>query len=147
MKIILNFLAVILLLALIAAPIHFARNFAQVAGVKSESKFLIVSQAARFPGMKLVQEGEKYQISFTKQGSSQAFLGILIINNPTENSQTYRLEVTAGSAKPFFGEDLDNQIQKISLPSTASVPISLFSGPQDPAESQLVEFRLIAEGE
>src|SRR3989338_9179561 len=90
----LNFSAVVLLVALIATPIYFARNFAKVAGVKSESKYLIVSQIEKFPNMTFSQNGDNYQISFNKLGPSQAFLVILIVNNPTNSTQTYRLDST-----------------------------------------------------
>ena len=140
LKITLNFLAVVLLISLIATPFLFARNFAKVAGVKSESRFLVVSQVEKFPGMEFSQEADHYQISFTNLGSSQAFLGVLIVNNPTEKAQYYSLEVTLGQASVFFGEDLDNQVSAISIPSSASVPISLYSG--DTTEVQSVEFTI-----
>ena len=146
LKITLNFLAVVLLISLIATPLYFARNFAKVAGVKSESKYLIVSQIEKFPNMTFSQNGDNYQISFNKLGPSQAFLGILIVNNPTKNTQTYRIE-TAGSATLFFGEDLKNQQTQISVPASASVPVSLFSGPEATAESQTVDFQITAESE
>lgn len=146
LKITLNFSAVVLLLALIATPIYFARNFAKVAGVKSASKFLIVSQIEKFPNMKLTQTADKYTISFTKLGSSQAFLGILVVNNPTNSFQTYRLDTT-GSQGLFFGEDLKNQQTQISVPASASVPVSLYSGEEATAASQTVEFRIIADNE
>lgn len=136
-----NFSAVVLLVALISTPIYFARNFAKVAGVKSESKYLIVSQVEKFPLMRFEQVGDRYQISFSKQGLSQAFLGVLIINNPTQLTQTYALEVTSGQAKPFFGEDLNNQLTQISLPKTVSVSVSIFSDTQT-AANQMVEFRI-----
>lgn len=142
-----NFSAVVLLLALIALPIYFARNFAKVAGVKSESKFLVVSQIERFPNLTFAQSGDLYKITFTKQDPSQAYIGVLILNNPTENTQTYKLEVASGSAKPFFGEDLDNQLTQIFLPSTVSVPISLHSGPESTSESQITEFKVTADNE
>ncbi len=146
LKITLNFLAVVLLISLIATPLYFARNFAKVAGIKSESKFLVVSQIEKFPNMKLTQTADKYTISFTKLGSPQAFLGILIINNPTKNTQTYRLD-SSGAVELFFGEDLKNQQSRISVPASASVPISLFSGEEATAASQTAEFRITAESE
>ena len=139
LKITLNFSAVVLLVALIATPIYFARNFAKVAGVKSESKYLIVSQIEKFPNMTFSQNGDNYQISFNKLGQSQAFLGILIVNNPTNSTQTYRLDST-GSAKLFFGEDLKNQQSQISVPASASVPVSLYSESAD--LSQTIEFTI-----
>ena len=135
-------MAVVLLIGLIATPFYFARNFARVAGVKSQSQFLVVSQVEKFPEMILSQEADRYQITFTKLGPSQAYLGVLIINNPTNQTQTYDLKVTSGSAQVFFGEDLNNQLTQISTPSQASVPVSLFSGQDVWSENQAVEFVL-----
>lgn len=140
-KITLNFLAVILLISLVATPLYFARNFAKVAGVKSESKFLVVSQVEKFPGMIFIQDGDNYKVSFIKQGTSQAYLGILIINNPTQHTQTYRIE-TNGSAELFFGEDLNYRQTQISVPASASVPVSLFSDEESTAEAQTVKFTI-----
>ena len=139
----LNFSAVVLLISLIATPIYFARNFAKVAGVKSESKYLIVSQIEKFPNMTFSQNGDNYQISFNKLGPSQAFLGILIVNNPTNSTQTYKVEVTDGQAELFFGEDIGQREDQISLPSTASVPVSVYSGEEATAASQTVGFGII----
>jgi hypothetical protein len=143
LKITTNFLAVILLISLIATPFLFARNFAKVAGVKSESKFLVISQVEEFPSMTFSQFQDKYAISFTKLGPSQAYLGVLIVNNPTKDTQTYTLQKVSGYAQPFFGEDPENQLTKISVPSTASAPISLLSGEEAITASQKVEFRII----
>ena len=145
LKITLNFSAVILLIALIATPFLFAKNFAQVAGVKSESQYLVVSQVEKFPGMKLTQEADSYQISFEKLGSSQAYLGVLIINNPTQETKTYSLKITQGSAKVFFGEDLDNLTTQITVPSGASVPVSLISSQEASSASQAVEYKINVE--
>lgn len=140
-----NIVAVILLVSLIAAPIYFAKNFTNVAGVTSQSQYLIVSQVEKFPGMTFAQSGNRYQISFNKLAPSQAYLAILVITNPTETTQTYTLEASSGQTKPFFGQDINNQLIELSLPSGASVPISLFSE-GDPA-AQSVEFRIIANSE
>lgn len=142
LKITLNFLAVVLLISLIATPLYFARNFAKVAGVKSQSKYLLVSQIEKFPNMALAQKADRYLIAFEKLGPSQAFLGILIVNNPTNSTHTYKVEVTDGQAELFFGEDIGQREDQISLPSTASVPVSLYSGEEDTAASQTVEFRI-----
>ena len=131
-----------LLISLIATPFLFARNFAKVAGVKSESRFLVVSQVEKFPGMEFFQEADHYQISFTKLGPSQAFLGVLIINNPTNRTQSYSLAVTSGQTRVFFGEDLDNPLTQISIPSSASVPMSIYSSQETLGESQIVEFTI-----
>jgi len=142
LKITFNFLAVVLLISLIATPFFFAKNFAKVAGVKSTTPYLLVSQIEKFPNMKFLQEENKYKISFEKFGSSQAYLGVLIINNPTDRTQTYSLD-TLGETKVFFGEDLNNLITQISVPSSVSVPISLLSTGESPVESQTVEFKIL----
>src|SRR3989344_7357400 len=136
LKITLNFMAVVLLVGLIATPFFFAKNFSKVAGVKSQSQFLLVSQVEKFPGMEFSQEADNYRISFTKQGPSQAYLGVLMINNPTDRTQTYSLEVLFGSAEVFFGEDLDNLTTQITVPSGASVPVSLISSQEASSVSQ-----------
>ena len=141
-KIILNFLAVVLLISLIAAPFYFARNFSQVASIKSESKYLLVSQIEKFPNLSFSQNGDRYQISYTKQGPSQAFLGILILNNPTQSSQTYTIQVTSGLAKLFFGQDLASQLTQIFVPSQTSVPVSLLSDTGSESVRQTVEFKI-----
>lgn len=140
-----NFLAVILLISLIGLPFLFAKNFAQVAGVKSQSPYLVVPQVEKFPGMKLEQVGDQYLISFTKQGSSQAYLSVLILNNPTGSSQTYSLELTTGSTIVFFGQDLDNLLTKIKVPSGTSVPVSLYSLGEASTDSQTVGFKIISD--
>jgi len=136
----LNFLGIVLLLGLIFTPIYFARNFAKVAGIKSISKYLVVSQVEKFPNLTFSQNADRYTITYSKYGQNQAFLGVLIVNNPTESTQTYKLEVTSGSAKVFFGQNLDDQRIQIAVPSGASVPISLISDPGSESESQIVEF-------
>ena len=142
-KIALNFLAVVMLASLIAAPIYFAKNFAKVAGVKSETSYLIVSQIEKFPGMFLNQDGNKYEISFTRQFTSQAFLSVAIINNPTSETKTYNLKASSGSTKVFLGEDLTNPITQIKVPAESSVPISLLSEGDAPS-TQTVEFTIEA---
>lgn len=140
-----NIVAVILLVSLVAAPIYFAKNFTNVAGVKSQSQYLIVSQVEKFPGMTFAQSGNKYQISFNKIAESQAYLAVMTITNPTDRTQTYELGATSGTSKPFFGQDINNQLNELSLPSGATVPISLFS--EGEAAAQSVEFRIIADSE
>ena len=140
LKITLNFMAVMLLILLIATPFFFAKNFSKVAGVKSQSQFLLVSQIEKFPGMEFSQEADSYRISFIKQGPSQAYLGILIINNPTDRTQIYDLKVTSGSTQVFFGEDLDNLITQITIPSGILVPISLISDFESEIKNQSAEF-------
>lgn len=145
--VVVNLVAVFLLLALIGAPIYFATSFTKVAGVKSTSPFLVIPQAEKFPNLKFSQQEDEYQIAFTKQGPSQVFLAVLLLNNPTETTHSYNLEVATGSARPFFGEDASYQPARILLPGTASVPISLYSGPEATRESQLVEFKITASNE
>lgn len=140
-KITLNFISVVFLVGLIATPIYFAQNFAKVAGVKSQSQYLLVSQIEKFPNLTLSQNGNSYTITFTKLGPSQAFLGILILNNPTNQTQSYNLEVTSGSAKLFFGQDIKNQKTKISIPSQTAIPVSLLSE-YSFQEPQSVEFTI-----
>ncbi|OGD88083.1 hypothetical protein A2870_04535 [Candidatus Curtissbacteria bacterium RIFCSPHIGHO2_01_FULL_41_11] len=139
-KITLNFLSIVLLVSLIAAPIYFATSFAKVAGVKNASKYLIVSQVDKFPNLTLSQTADLYKLTFSKIGESQAFLDILIINNPTTESQTYTINVSKGDAKIFFGHDIANRQSKISTPAGSSVPISLYS--QGGTSDQFVEFSI-----
>ena len=143
----LNFCAVLLLSALIVGPLLIARNMAKVAGVKSESRFLVVSQIEKFPNLNLTQRENAYSISFTKQGSSQAYIGVLIVNNPTDTTQTYSIEIISGDAQPFFGENPDDQLTKVAVPASASVALSLFSGSEASTDTQTVEFKITAENE
>lgn len=122
-----NSLAVFVLLALFASPLYFARNFAKIAGVKSESAYLLISQVEKFPGMGFGQLDNNYSLTFTKNSPSQAYLSILIINNPTGENKTYTIKSASTANKLFFGEDLGSLNTKISVPSQTSVPISLFS--------------------
>ncbi len=138
----LNFSAVVLLLALIMAPIYFAKNFAQVAGVKSQSNYLLVSQIDKFPGMTFSQSGQNYTINFTKQATSQAYLAILIINNPTNVAKTYTIKSNNSKNTLFFGEDLKNQQTKINIPAQSSAPISLLS--QSPQDTKSTTFQILA---
>lgn len=141
-KITLNFLAVLLLAATIATPLYFAKNFASVAGVKSQSLYLIVSQIEKFPNLTLSQNGDNYTIAYQKFGQSQAFLDVLILNNPTNQTQTYTLETISGGAQVFFGNDLDDQRTGIKIPSGASISISLMSASLD--NNQSAEFKISA---
>lgn len=147
MSLILNFLAVVLLIGLIATPIYFAKNFTKVSGVKTQSSFLIVSQIDKFPNLSLAQVGDRYTISYGKLGPAQAFLGMLILNNPTKETQTYWIEKLSGEGNVFFGQNLDDQKTQISAPSLTSVPISLYSQEESTASAQTVEFTIIANSE
>ncbi len=122
-----NVFAVLLLITLIAAPVYFAENFSKVAGVKSESAFLVISQVEKFPQMTLIQTQNKYTISFEKLASKQAFLAILIINNPTETTKTYQIISNEPGDAVFFGDNINNLAKEISLPKNVSVPISLLA--------------------
>ncbi|OGD87001.1 hypothetical protein A2164_04220 [Candidatus Curtissbacteria bacterium RBG_13_35_7] len=137
----LNFAAIVLLIALILTPFYFARNVSQIAGIKSETPYLIISQVENFPGLELNQEDNQYQISFTKQSASQAYLAVLILNNPTSETKSYSLQVTGDTTTAFFGQDLENQITQINVPSGASVPISLISSDSQ-QDKQLITFSI-----
>lgn len=136
-----NSLAVILLITLILTPIYFANNIARVAGVKTESPYLLVSQIEKFPNLNFSQANNHYQIRFSKFGTSQAYLGVLIINNPTDQTRSFKIDLLSPNAKIFFGEDLQNQRTEISLPSGISIPISLYA---DELSTQSVEFTIYA---
>lgn len=144
-KIALNFTAVVLLIGLITTPIYFAKNFAKVSGVKSQSSYLVVSQVEKFPNLSLTQEAGKYSITYSKLGPSQAFLGILILNNPTKETQTYWIEKLSGQGTVFFGQNLNDQKTQISAPSATSVPISLYSQEESTVSTQTVEFTVNSE--
>lgn len=125
-KITANFFAVLLLVGLLLTPLLFAKNFAKVAGVKSQSQYLIVSQVEKFPNISLTQNQDTYTLTFTKYSESQAFLQVLILNNPTDKTHSYEINAS-GEAKVFFGEDLNDIQTEITVPAMASVPISLVS--------------------
>ena len=127
LQLVANFFAVLFLAGLIITPIYFAKNFAQVAGVKSQSEYLVVSQVEKFPGMTFSQDSNNFKISFIKQGVSQAYLGVLIVNNPTNETKKYSLRVNSTINKVFFGQDLQNQLNQISAPPQTSVPVSILS--------------------
>lgn len=129
-KITANFFAVLLLVGILSIPLIFAKNFAKVAGVKSQSQYLIVSQVEKFPNVSLTQKQDLYTLTFTKFSENQAFLQVLILNNPTDKTHIYKINST-GEAKVFFGEDLEHMQAEITVPATASVPISLVSESQD----------------
>lgn len=141
LKICLNFTAVVLLIALLGLPFYFARNFSKVAGVKSESKYIIASQIEKFPNLKLEQFQDSYSVTYTKQGPNQAYLGVLVLHNPTNLTQNYRLEVSSEDAGVFFAENLENQPTQISVPSGSSVPISIHSTSSSSEGS--IEFKII----
>ncbi len=122
-----NFLATFLLVALIVSPIYFAKNFSQVAGVKTESRYLLISQTDKFPNMTFTQSGQTYQLSFTKQSQNQAFLSVFIVNNPTQSPQKYTLKTPSAQTAIFFGDDVNNLQSSVVVPAQSSVPISIFA--------------------
>lgn len=135
-----NFATMLVLLTLFGAPMYFAHNFAQVAGIKTESPYLLVSQIAKFPNITYEQVGEKHKIILAKQARSQAFLSVFIINNPTSTKKTYSINRTEGESMVFFGEDLKNQQYKIIAPAGSSIPISILSNENSSQSS--VEFKI-----
>lgn len=143
-KISLNFLALLLLSSLLLLPFYFAKNFSQVSGVKSETPYLIVSQVEKFPGMFLSQNGNTYEISLEKQNNKQAYLSVLVVNNPTEEARTYSLKASSGATTVFFGEDINNPTTEIKVPQKASVPVSLLSQGES-ASTQTIEFTIEAQ--
>lgn len=125
----LNFGAVLILMTILTAPFYFATSFtkpANIAGAKTQNPYIIISNVANFPQMQLTQTGSLYTITFVKVAQSQVFTGVLTITNPTKSATTYEL-VSTGDGMFFFGEDPGNQLTRITLPTGASVPISLFS--------------------
>lgn len=140
-KITLNSLAIVLLLSLLATPFYFAKNIGKVAGVKSQSKYFLVSQIENFPNLSYSQTQDTYKVNFTKFGQKQAYINVFIINNPTENTQVYKIEKISGNATVFFGEDTENKVQKISLPQSTSSTLSIISEEEN-QENQIVEFKI-----
>ncbi|MBI3341502.1 hypothetical protein HY024_00085 [Candidatus Curtissbacteria bacterium] len=138
-----NFFGMLVLVSLLALPFYFSSKVVQsgnVAGVKSTSPYILISQIDKFPGLQFSQQSNNYKISFDKISKSQAFIGVLLISNPTNKSQTYQLISQNTTAKMFFGDDLNNQIQMITLPSAATVPLSIYSvGLPD---QETVEFKI-----
>jgi len=138
--IIANMFVAISLVALLISPLYFAKNFSQVAGVKTQSRYLLISQTDRFPNMTFTQSSNTYQVSFTKQNQPQAFLGVFIITNPTQSPQKYTINTQSSQTKIFFGEDIDNLENSIILPSESTAPISILAKSAFPTE--LVDFSL-----
>lgn len=133
-----NFFAVVILVALIATPIYFAKNFAQVAGVKTQSQYLLVSQVEKFPNLKLNQEWENYSVTWNKIDKNSAFIGVFILNNPTNTPLSYKIETQNGSAEVFFGEDIENKLNVVMLPPSISLPVSIYT----PKDVQTAQFRI-----
>ena len=102
---------------------------------------MVVSQVEKFPGMYLSQTGNRYEISFERQNPSQAYMAVLIVNNPTNKAKTYSLQASSGATTAFFGEDLDSLLTQINVPAGVSVPISLISQ-GDSASTQTIELSI-----
>lgn len=136
--IIANFLAVVVLAALFSGPFYFASNFTKVAGIKTVTPYKITFQTDQFPNLHFVDTGSKYQIAFSKIGPSQAFLKVLLLENPSNQSRLYTLQVSAGDAKVFFGDKIEDQKTRVYLKPQDAAPISLISE----TENQTVEFRI-----
>ncbi len=139
-----NFFAVLLLVSLIISPFYFAKNFAKanmVAGVQTVAPSMLAFQAENFPNLAFSQNEDKYQVSFTKVGPTQAYLGIGILTNQTDTKRTYELQ-TQSRAKVFFGQNLEEQKDQTSLSAGASTAISVFSPQEASAASQTVEFKI-----
>lgn len=124
-----NMFGVIFLLTIIATPLYFAKNISQIAGIKTESKIVTVSQIDKFPQMSLIQTGNEFKITLNKFAQTQAYLGVIILYNPTNQPQNYQLTGLAGKA--FFGTDTENVRNEISLPRGTTVPISIIASNQD----------------
>lgn len=137
-NIIANFSLVVILVVLIATPMYFAKNFTQVAGVKTQSQYLLVSQVEKFPNLKLNQESENYSVTWNKTASHLAFTGVFILNNPTKTPLSYKIETKNGSAEVFFGEDIENKLIEVLLPSSTSAPVSIYA----PENVQTAQFRI-----
>ncbi len=135
-----NFIATFLLVALIITPIYFAKNFSQVAGVKTESRYLLISQTDKFPNMTFTQNSNIYQLSFTKQSQNQAYLSVFIINNPTQSPQKYTLKTQSPETNLFFGDDLNNLQNSAIAPPGSSIPISIIT--KSTSQSDLISFTI-----
>lgn len=136
----LNFGATLLLLGIITSPFYIAKNLNQVAGVKSESLFLVTSQIDKFPLMKLEQSGNTYKISFEKIQSSQAFTQVLLLTNPTSQTKIYKVITKDDQDKVFFGENHKDLQDTVTAPSKITIPISILANSQNLVDS--VEFEI-----
>ncbi|GEM_PF-4041323 len=136
-----NFLSVLFLIALIFAPFYLAAKSTEVAGAKSKASFLLVSQVEKFPNIKLEQESDKYRLFFTTYAENTLFTSVLIINNPTQSGEKYKILTVKGNSKLFFGETIDDVRSLVEIPPNTSVPISLLVTGQ---EENQIEFRIEA---
>lgn len=139
-----NFFAVLLLAALIISPFYFAKNFAKlsmVAGVQTVAPPKLEFRSENFPNLAFSQNGDNYDVSFTKIGPTQAYLGIGVLTNQTGAKRTYGLQ-TQSRAKVFFGLNLEEQKDQIALAAGTSTAVSIFSPQEASAASQTVEFKI-----
>jgi len=142
-----NLIAVFVLLLLLGTPFYFASTIskpASIAGAKSQRPYMIISQVDKFPNVKLSQQEDNYKITFSKIAPSQAFTSLLLITNPTNRTQSYKIVKTAGDAEVFFGENLKNRQTSVLAPSSVSIPISVYSAKESSASSQTVDFQIEA---
>lgn len=131
-----NFFAITLLLAIISLPLYFAKNFAQVSGLKNQTDYLVTSQIDKFPNLSLAQNGDEFQVTLEKYpGASAAFLGILQITNPTNTQKKYQIKNLSSGSEAFFGEDSQDRQIEITLPPTTTTPLSVFSSKESQAGS------------
>lgn len=145
--VILNLMAVFVLLLLLGTPFYFASTIskpASIAGTKTQTPYVIVSQVDKFPNATLVQSGSSYEISFDKISQSQALTSLLLITNPTNKTQRYEIVRAGGISEVFFGEDLQNRQTSIQAPSSVTIPISIYSGSESTSSSQTVKFQIEA---
>ncbi|MDO8487190.1 MAG: hypothetical protein Q7S45_02780 [Candidatus Curtissbacteria bacterium] len=162
-----NFFAVLVLAALIISPFYFAKNFAKVedpeqatalssskgrraegiersrniAGVQTVAPLKLEFRTENFPNLAFSQNKDKYQVSFTKVGPTQAYLGIGVLTNQTDTKRIYEIE-TQSRTKVFFGQNIEEQKDQISLGAGASTAVSIFSPQEASASSQTVEFKI-----
>lgn len=135
-----NFALVIVFLLIVISPFFLAKNITKVAGVKTETPYLITSQIQKFPNVSFSQEGETYRFTYSKASLNQEYRGLLVLTNPTSESKEYKISRLSGYADVYFGEDSKTAASQIFLPAGSSVPISLFSGSLD--QTLTVEFKI-----
>lgn len=139
-----NFFAVLFLAALVISPFYFAKNFTKastVAGVQTVAPPKLEFKAENFPNLAFSQNGDKYLVSFTKIGPTQAYLGIGVLTNQTNIERTYELQ-TQNRAKVFFGQNIEEQKSQIALAAGVSTFVSILSPQEASASSQTVEFEI-----
>lgn len=117
-----NLLTFLFLVMLIGIPFYFAKNTSKVAGVKSESHYLLISQLENFPNITAEQVGKKYTLAINKLSSPTLFTEIFIINNPTSTYKTYEI---SSSENVFFGTSQSSIKKNIVVAPNTSVPISV----------------------